>query len=101
VQGNYKMAVEFRHDWLENFYVNDVSHKKIPKSIEGALHRKITILDASTCEADLRVPPGNRFEHLEGKLNELCSIRVNKQYRLVFKWADGIAVDTYLDPHVY
>lgn len=52
-------------------------------------------------EADLRAPPGNRFEHLQGALSGWCSIRVNKQYRLIFRWENGIALDVYLDPHVY
>ncbi|NCC02203.1 MAG: type II toxin-antitoxin system RelE/ParE family toxin [Clostridia bacterium] len=95
------MAVEFRDKWLEDFYENDIGHRKIPNDIENALFRKLEILDAATQEADLRIPPGNRFEHLEGNLKGWCSIRVNKQYRLIFKWIDGVAVDTYLDPHVY
>ncbi|HAS4551091.1 TPA: hypothetical protein I6860_003747, partial [Vibrio cholerae] len=52
-------------------------------------------------ESDLRIPPGNRFEHLEGNLKGWCSIRVNKQYRLIFQWVDGVALNTYLDPHKY
>jgi proteic killer suppression protein len=57
--------------------------------------------DAAIKEEDLRMPPGNRFEHLRGVLQGWCSVRVNRQYRLIFKWVDGVAVDTYLDPHVY
>jgi len=57
------MAVEFRDAWLEAFYEKDLGHKKIPGTIEGALYRKIEILDAPSQESDLRVPPGNRFEH--------------------------------------
>jgi proteic killer suppression protein len=95
------MAVEFRDTWLEAFYEQDLGHKKIPGTIEGALYRKIEILDAANQESDLRVPPGNRFERLQGKLGGWCSVRVNKQYRLIFRWADGTAKDTYLDPHVY
>lgn len=95
------MAVEFRDSWLETFYENDQSHRKIPSTIEGALFRKLEILDAATQESDLRIPPGNRFEHLEGNMNGWCSIRVNKQYRLIFQWIDGVAVNTYLDPHDY
>lgn len=95
------MAIEFRDTWLETFYEEDQGHKKIPSTIEGALYRKIQILDAATQESDLRVPPGNRFEHLQGNLSGWCSIRVNKQYRLIFRWEDGTAQDTYLDPHVY
>ena len=95
------MAVEFRDTWLEVFYEQDQSHKKIPSTIEAALFRKIQILDAATQESDLRIPPCNRFEHLQGNLLGWSAIRVNKQYRLIFRWVDGIALDTYLDPHVY
>tara|TARA_Y100000588_G_scaffold312779_1_gene339588 strand:- start:230 stop:523 length:294 start_codon:yes stop_codon:yes gene_type:complete len=95
------MAIEFRDEWLETFYEEDSGHRKIPATIESALYRKLQILDAATQESDLRVPPGNRFEHLLGRLTGWCSIRVNKQYRLIFRWEDGIARDTYLDPHAY
>jgi proteic killer suppression protein len=95
------MAVEFKDKWLEAFYEEEQSHKRIPNTIENALYRKLQILDAATQEADLRVPLGNRFEHLQGNLSGWCSIRVNKQYRLIFCWEDGTARNTYLDPHVY
>ncbi|MFY8282675.1 type II toxin-antitoxin system RelE/ParE family toxin [Pseudoalteromonas sp. SSMSWG5] len=95
------MAVDFKDEWLEAFYEEDKRHRLIPKVIENALYRKLEILDAAKAEADLRVPPGNRFEHLEGNLKDWCSIRVNKQYRLIFKWVDGVAENTYLDPHKY
>ncbi|MCF2899068.1 type II toxin-antitoxin system RelE/ParE family toxin [Pseudoalteromonas sp. OFAV1] len=95
------MAVNFKDEWLEAFYEEDERHRLIPKVIENALYRKLEILDAAKAEADLRVPPGNRFEHLEGNLKDWCSIRVNKQYRLIFKWVDGVAENTYLDPHKY
>lgn len=95
------MAIEFRDVWLESFYEEDRSHKRIPSRIAAALYRKLQILDAATQELDLRVPPGNRFEHLQGNLSGWCSIRVNKQYRLIFRWTAGTAQDIYLDPHVY
>lgn len=95
------MAIEFRDSWLEAFYEEDLCHKKIPGTIEGALYRKLQILDAAQMESDLRVPPGNRFEHLKGKLSGWCSIRVNQQYRLIFRWEEGTAQDIYLDPHAY
>lgn len=95
------MAVEFRDEWLEAFYEEDQLHRRIPSTIAGALYRKIQILDAANQESDLRIPPGNRFEHLQGKLAGFCSIRVNKQYRLIFRWKDNTAQDTYLDHHEY
>jgi proteic killer suppression protein len=38
---------------------------------------------------DLRVPPSNRVEKLGGNLKEFYSIRVNKQWRIIFKWENG------------
>lgn len=95
------MAVQFRDPWLEAFYLLDQSHSKIPGSLHSTLYRKLQILDAATREADLRSPPGNRFEHLKGGLSGWCSIRVNKQYRLIFRWDEGVALDVWLDPHSY
>lgn len=95
------MALEFRDAWLEAFYENDAGHRKIPDAIRDALFRKLQILDAALQENDLKAPPGNRFEHLHGNLAGWCSIRVNHRYRLIFKWIDGSAIDTYLDDHTY
>lgn len=95
------MAIEFRDTWLAAFYEKGLSSRKIPQTIENALFRKLQILDAAYKESDLRAPPGNRFEHLQGKLIGPCSIRVNRQYRLIFIWENGLAKNAYLDPHVY
>lgn len=40
--------------------------------------------------------PANRFEHLKGDLKNYCSIRINYQYRIVFKFQDGYAEDVYI-----
>ncbi len=95
------MIKSFRDEWLQTFYQTGKNPGPIPATIVSALVRKLDIIDAAATEADLRVPPGNRFEHLEGKMSHLCSIRVNKQYRLIFEWSDGQARDIYLDPHTY
>ena len=49
------------------------------------------------------VPPGNHFEELRGNLDGFQSIRVNKQWRLVFRWDGerGEATGIYLDDHSY
>ena len=83
------------------FYEQDKSHKKIPADIKNALFRKLQILEAAVDESDLKIPPGNRFERLKGNFSGWCSIRVNKQYRLIFRWDESVALDTYLDPHLY
>lgn len=49
---------------------------------------------------DLRVPPGNRLEVLKGDLNGLYSIRINDQWRVVFRWNNGTPKDVQiLDYH--
>lgn len=95
------MIESFRDDWLQEFYRNGTGHRLIPAALEAALARKLDIIRFAHSEADLRVPPGNRFEHLSGRLAHLCSIRVNQQYRLVFEWDAGKARGVYLDPHTY
>ncbi|MDA8788891.1 type II toxin-antitoxin system RelE/ParE family toxin [Porticoccaceae bacterium] len=95
------MIKTFQDQWLDDYYFFGVKSSNIPSTIESALKRKLDIIHAAKGERDLRVPPGNRFEHLEGKLKDWCSIRVNKQYRLIFQWDTGEAKGLYLDPHTY
>jgi proteic killer suppression protein len=61
------------------------------------------MIDDATGDQDLRVPPSNHFEKLRGRLDGLCSIRVNKRWRLVFRWnsSRGEASDVYHDDHSY
>lgn len=52
--------------------------------------RKLTMLDAASELKDLRSPPGNRLEALDGDREGQHSIRINDQWRLCFAWtADG------------
>lgn len=92
------MIGNFKDGALEAFYVHG-KKAAVAANLRKAVKRKLDILNTAHTEADLRVPPGNRFEHLTGR--EECSIRVNRQWRLIFKWEKGEAVDVYLDPHAY
>ncbi|WP_413987918.1 type II toxin-antitoxin system RelE/ParE family toxin [Labrys okinawensis] len=95
------MIASFRDAWLRLFYVNDVHSRNIPADIESRLFRKIQMIDDAVTDLDLRVPPSNHFEKLRGNLADFHSIRINKQWRLVFRWdgARGEARDIYLDDH--
>lgn len=95
------MIKTFRNQWLNDYYFSGEKSPNIPSSIERTLRRKLDIMHVAKEEKDLRVPPGNRFEHLAGKLQNWCSIRVNKQYRLIFQWCGGEASGVYLNPHTY
>jgi toxin HigB-1 len=48
--------------------------------------RKLLILDAADLIGDLRIPPGNRLEKLKGDRAGFYSIRINQQWRIVFRW---------------
>ncbi len=62
---------------------------------EAALY-KLDVLNAATSIADLRSPPSNRLEKLRGDWRDFHSIRVNDQWRIIFRWAPGEASDVQL-----
>jgi toxin HigB-1 len=97
------MIVDFRDAWLRAFFVEDLRSKKIPADLEERLFRKLQMIDDAMTDQDLRVPPSNHFEKLRGNLEGHHSIRVNKQWRLVFRWdgTRGEAAGVYLDDHSY
>ncbi|MGD9323877.1 MAG: type II toxin-antitoxin system RelE/ParE family toxin [Desulfobacterales bacterium] len=96
------MIKGFRDNWLRDFFLEDRQSKKISAIIRQRLFRKLQLLDDATCNLDLRAPPSNHFEKLAGQLKGICSIHVNNQYRLPFKWDDdrGEADGGYLDDHI-
>ena len=58
------------------------------------------MLNNSQNIADLQIPPSNRLEKLKGNLKEYYSIRINDQWRIIFKWDKGSASDVeMLDYH--
>jgi proteic killer suppression protein len=72
-----------------------------PTGIERQLMRRLQMLKAARSLRDLQVPPSNRLEPLRGDLNGSWSIRVNAQYRLIFRWDDTEreAYDVYFDDY--
>ena len=97
------MIVNFRDGWLRDFFVDDVRSRNIPSDLEGRLFRRLQMVDDASTDQDLRIPPSNHFEKLRGKLADFHSIRVNKQWRLIFRWDSnrGEAADVHLDDHGY
>ncbi len=97
------MISSFRDEWLRAFFVEDRQSQRIPPDLENRLFRRLQMIDDATCDQDLRVPPSNRFEKLRGNLAGFHSVRVNDQWRLVFRWdgSRGEAGGIYLDDHSY
>jgi len=67
--------------------------KKIPIEIQQAGRRKLRMLNNSQNIGDLTIPPSNRLEKLSGNLKDFHSIRINDQWRIIFKWDNGHASD--------
>jgi len=74
--------------------------KKLPVEIQQIGRRKLRMINNSITMVDLRIPPANRLEKLSGKLKDFYSIRINNQWRIIFKWNSGNAFEVeILDYH--
>lgn len=73
---------------------NGQQSKKLPIEIQEIARRKLRMLNNSQDIQDLRIPPANRLEKLTGKLKDCHSIRINKQWRIIFIWDNGNAFET-------
>lgn len=85
------MIQSFATKEIENFFFDD----KVPRgvgwaSVRKVVRRKLAALDVAHMLSDLRVPPGNQLEPLKGKLVGFHRIRVNDQWRVIFKWPSGV-----------
>jgi proteic killer suppression protein len=65
----------------------------IPENIHRIAFRKLRMIHRAMILDDLRVPPGNHLELLEGSRKGQYSIRINDQWRICFVWRDGNAHD--------
>lgn len=69
------------------------SIRRIPPPIRSSAARNLDLLNAAAQLSDLLAPPGNRREALKGDQQEKHSVRVNDQWRVVFRWDSGDAHD--------
>ncbi len=72
---------------------NGIRVKKLPLEIQSVGRRKLRMLNNSQDIKDLRIPPSNRLEKLSGDLKEFYSIRINRQWRIIFTWNNGNAYE--------
>jgi toxin HigB-1 len=84
------MIISFGTKETEKIW-NGIRVKKLPSEIQNVGRRKMRMLNNSQDIADLRIPPSNRLEKLTGNLKEYYSIRINKQWRIIFIWNNGNA----------
>lgn len=69
---------------------------RLSPSLLRATVKQLEVLHKAPSLDELFEPPGNRLKALKGDLAGLWSIRVNSQWRIVFRWTDGSAQDVRL-----
>lgn len=85
------MIVSFKDRGTEDIFDGNDSkeaRKTCPINLWNVAQRKLDQLNAAISLNDLRVPPGNRLEALQGERAGQHSIRINDQYRLCFVWLE-------------
>jgi toxin HigB-1 len=73
--------------------------RSLPKDIQRTAKRKLVQINASKIINDLKIPPGNHLEKLQGKRKEFWSIRINDQWRICFKWESGNAFEVQIEDY--
>lgn len=84
------MIVSFGNSETESVWLGN-RVKKLSTEIQDIERRKLRMINNSVDIADLRIPQANRLEKLSGKLKNFYSIRINDQWRIIFKWNAGNA----------
>lgn len=75
------------------------ARRTCPTELQGIAPRKLDLLNATARLEDLTFPPGNRLERLKGDRAGEYSIRINKQYRICFRWENDGAADVEVSKH--
>ncbi|MFO0505418.1 MAG: type II toxin-antitoxin system RelE/ParE family toxin [Chryseotalea sp.] len=65
--------------------------KGLTTDLQEIARRKLRMLNNSQNIMDLQIPPSNRLEKLKGNMKEFYSIRINNQWRIIFRWENGNA----------
>jgi proteic killer suppression protein len=72
------------------FYGEDSkAARRLPRALWPLIRRKLDVLNGAASLSDMRIPPGNRLEPLQGDQVGRHSIRVNDRYRITFRFEDG------------
>lgn len=76
------------------------ARKTLPRNLHEKARNKLSIIAFAESLDDLRAPPSNRLEKLQGDRSGKYSIRINDRYRICFRWAKGTPADVeILDYH--
>jgi len=86
------MLISFGSKETEKIWIG-VHVSKWPLEIQSIGRRKLRMINNSQNIQDLTIPPSNRLEKLKGQFKDYYSIRINDQWRIIFRWDNGNASD--------
>jgi proteic killer suppression protein len=72
---------------------NGIQSRKLPSEIQNVARRKLRMINNAQNVMDLRIPPANHLEKLSGNFSGFYSIRINNQWRIIFKWENDNAYE--------
>lgn len=75
---------------------NGIQSRKLPADIQNVARRKLRMINNAQNINDLRIPPANHLEKLSGNLAGLYSVRINKQWRIIFNWDNENAFEVQI-----
>lgn len=100
--GGVDVIKSFADRGTEDVFDGDVNTKQARKFPRDILRRAVLLLDVINNTSDLnalRVPPGNRLKELEPPRKDTCSVRINDQWRITFKFNDGDFFDVKIEDY--
>ena len=95
------MIRTFGNALAEDLFNDSVSRavRQLPSELRANARRKLQMLDDADTLRVLMALPGNRLEKLKGDRKGQCSIRINDQWRVLFQWQDGNALDVRIEDY--
>lgn len=92
------MIVSFADRETKKIWLGEKS-KVLPTEIQQVARRKLRMINNAEDINDLRIPPANHLKKLKGELSDFHSIRINDQWRIIFKWqsnnAENVQITDY------
>lgn len=85
------MINSFANAGTEDIYHGNnskIARRTLPNYLHPIAKRKLDMIDSSYMVTDLKIPPSNHLEALSGNLSGYYSIRINNQWRIIFRWSD-------------
>ena len=89
------MIINFKSKCAHDIYdgINSKLSRQIPRELHAKIRRLLDQINAAPTIDTLKMPPGNKLEKLKGNFQSFWSLRINNQWRIIFRWINTDALD--------